>query len=113
MTPEELIKLCDEAEKHNTGSVGRQKRIKAGIAALETAGFSSSARARSYAALQEALDEARVVMRHYVDHVRSHGHADSDAEAMEILLGAGAEGDSNPAVRAAINEALATTEEES
>ena len=36
-------------------------------------------------------DEARVVMRHYVDHVRSHGHADSDAEAMEILLGAGAE----------------------
>ena len=42
-------------------------------------------------ALTEQLDEARVVMRHYVDHVRSHGHADSDAEAMEILLGAGAE----------------------
>ena len=42
-------------------------------------------------ALTKQLDEARVVMRHYVDHVRSHGHADSDAEAMEILLGAGAE----------------------
>ena len=57
MTPEELIKLCGEAEKHNTGSVGRQKRIKAGIAALETAGFSSPARARSYAALWAALDD--------------------------------------------------------
>ena len=42
-------------------------------------------------ALTKQLDEARVVMRHYVDHVRSHGHADSDAEAMEVLLGAGAE----------------------
>ena len=42
-------------------------------------------------ALTKQLDEARVVMRHYVDHVRSHGHADSDAEAMEILLGAWAE----------------------
>ena len=59
MTPEELIKLCDEAEKHNTGSVGRQKRIKTGIADLETTGFSTPARARSYAALWRTVEVLR------------------------------------------------------
>ena len=46
--------------------------------------------------IAEALEEAQTVMRHYVDHVRSHQLADADATAMEMLLGERVEGDSDP-----------------
>ena len=83
---------CDQPKCGIPVSADQRKILTsgAGLSALQQLRVQSHLIAQ-VEALTEQLDEARVVMRHYVDHVRSHGHADSDAEAMEILLGAWAE----------------------
>ena len=112
MTPEELIKPCDAAAKdgrscghrffeHECVPCGRRRLIHQAERELEDFGFSSPARARSYAALWAALDWAGTALEE---------SRDPDDEAQVCYKDTCTP---ENCVHLAIKDALATEEKES